>query len=52
MNRPQDDDCFGLAWTLLHLIETAPEAIDRLPAGQNEWIDRIRDTAGLDCDRD
>lgn len=41
------DDCFGLAWTLLHLIETAPGwpvegALDGL-AG--EWIDRLRDRA-------
>lgn len=49
---PEDDDCFGLAWTLLHLIETAPEAIDRLPANQNAWVDLIRGTAGVDCDRD
>ncbi len=38
------DDCFGLAWTLLHLIETAPNwpcegAFDGL---QGEWIDRLR----------
>ena len=43
---PDDDDCFGLAWTLLHLIETAPGAIHRLPANQSAWIDLIRRTAG------
>jgi hypothetical protein len=41
------DDCFGLAWTLLHLIETAPgwpieSAIDGL---EGEWMDRIRERA-------
>ena len=41
------DDCFGLAWTLLHLVETAPGwpiegALDGL-AG--EWIDRLRERA-------
>ena len=41
------DDCFGLAWTLLHLIETAPGwpihgAIDGL---EGEWIDRLRERA-------
>jgi hypothetical protein len=41
------DDCFGLAWTLLHLIETAPgwpveSALDGL---EGEWIDRIRKRA-------
>jgi hypothetical protein len=38
------DDCFGLAWTLLHLVETAPGwpvkgALDNL---EGEWIDRLR----------
>lgn len=41
------DDCFGLAWTLLHLIETAPGwpvegAFDGL---KGEWIDRLRERA-------
>jgi hypothetical protein len=41
------DDCFGLAWTLLHLIETAPGwpvagALDGL---EGEWIDRLRERA-------
>ena len=41
------DDCFGLAWTLLHLIETAPGwpvegALDSL---EGEWIDRLRERA-------
>lgn len=41
------DDCFGLAWTLLHLIETSPgwpieSALDEL---QGEWIDRLRERA-------
>lgn len=42
------DDCFGLAWTLLHLIETAPGwpvrgALDGL---EGEWIDRLRERTG------
>jgi hypothetical protein len=41
------DDCFGLAWTLLHLIETAPGwpvggALDGL---EGEWADRLRERA-------
>ena len=42
------DDCFGLAWTLLHLIETAP---GRLPLkaepspAENEWVRRLWDRA-------
>jgi hypothetical protein len=35
-----DDNCFGLAWTLLHLIETAPTPLvmSEPPEGSNEWI--------------
>lgn len=38
-----DDDAFGLAWALLHLIETAPHTpIDSPPEeAANEWIRRI-----------
>jgi len=34
------DDCFGLAWALLHLIESAPELPLRSepPSDANEWI--------------
>jgi hypothetical protein len=35
------DDCFGLAWTLLHLIETAPGATaitPEPPPDANEWV--------------
>jgi len=44
------DDCFGMEWTLLHLIETAPgwpieEALHDI---DGEWIDRLRERAGLD----
>lgn len=39
-----DDDCFGLAWTLLHLIESAPgwplDAI--LSNGEGEWVERMK----------
>jgi len=38
-----DDDYFGVAWSLLHLIETAPHVpIDGPPADDaNEWVRRI-----------
>jgi hypothetical protein len=38
------DDCFGLAWTLLHLIETAPNwpLPDCLVGRGNEWIEALR----------
>jgi len=41
------DGCFGMGWTLLHLIETAPnwpieECLDN---SGNEWIDMLRDRA-------
>jgi hypothetical protein len=38
------DDCFGAAWTLLHLIETAPNwpLVERLPRNDSQWIERLR----------
>jgi hypothetical protein len=37
------DDCFGLAWSLVHLIETAPgwPLEDCLREERNEWIQRL-----------
>lgn len=38
------DDCYGLAWTLLHLIETAPGGcpVKVEPCeSDNEWIRRL-----------
>jgi hypothetical protein len=35
------DDCFGLAWALLHLIETAPGGIPiktKPDESENEWV--------------
>src|SRR5215831_13490779 len=45
------DDCFGLAWTLLHLIETAPSwpLPDCLARPGNEWIDLLRKRARNFC---
>src|SRR5262245_39260975 len=39
-----DDDCFGLAWTLIHLIETAPNwpLKSCLETQDNPWIFRLR----------
>lgn len=41
------DDCFGLAWSLLHLIETLPgwPSEDTLKGLHGEWIDRLRERA-------
>jgi hypothetical protein len=38
------DEGFGLNWSLLHLIESAPNwPIDECLSGEgNEWIDRLR----------
>jgi hypothetical protein len=38
------DDCYGLAWTLLHLIETAPGAqtADYPADSVNPWVQRLR----------
>jgi hypothetical protein len=41
------DTCFGLSWSLMHLIETAPgwpiEAC--FASGQSEWVQRLRERA-------
>ncbi|MDR0966935.1 MAG: hypothetical protein LBM75_10655 [Myxococcales bacterium] len=39
------DDCFGLAWTLVHLIESAPGGapLDVIPESENEWIRLLRE---------
>jgi hypothetical protein len=41
------DDAFGLAWTLVHLIETAPELpLDNEPGPEaNEWLKLLWDSA-------
>ena len=41
------DDCFGGAWTLLHLIETAPETplTSTPPSDANEWVRYLWDRA-------
>lgn len=38
------DDCFGLAWSLLHLIETSPgwPLEDALRGLDDEWAGRLR----------
>ena len=36
------DDCFGAAWTLLHLIETAPNwPQEPLEDNGNEWLQML-----------
>ena len=39
------DDFFGMGWTLLHLIETAPNwsAEAYLENAGNEWVQRLKD---------
>jgi hypothetical protein len=41
------DDCFGVAWSLVHLIETAPgwPLPSCLPDSNNEWIRVLRSRA-------
>ncbi|MEU2798146.1 hypothetical protein [Streptomyces sp. NPDC007117] len=38
-----DDECFGLAWTLLHLVESAPSPVvtSQPPDDANAWISRL-----------
>lgn len=42
------DDYYGLAWTVLHLVEAAPQwpLADCLTGRSNEWIDRLRARVG------
>nr|WP_228454633.1 hypothetical protein [Streptomyces alkaliphilus] len=37
------DECYGLAWTLLHLVESAPGAASATypNPGVNEWVDLL-----------
>ncbi len=38
------DDCYGLAWTLLHLIESAPGGVplkSQPSTSENEWLRRL-----------
>ena len=41
------DSCYGFAWSLLHLIETAPSwpIADCLENPKNEWVASLRDRA-------
>ena len=41
------DDCFGVAWSFLHLIETAPgwPLADCLANLESEWVVSLRDRA-------
>jgi hypothetical protein len=41
------DECFGVAWSLLHLVESAPgwPVLDCLEDVGNEWIRRLRERA-------
>jgi hypothetical protein len=41
------DGCFGLAWSVLHLIESAPgwPLPDCLVNSSNEWVASLRDRA-------
>jgi hypothetical protein len=42
-----EDDCFGLAWAILHLIESTPgwPLHDALSGATNAWIVMLRDRA-------
>jgi hypothetical protein len=39
------DDCFGLAWALVHLVESAPgwPLLDDVPDAENEWVQLLRE---------
>jgi hypothetical protein len=42
------DDSFGLAWTVVHLVESAPgwPLVDRKPDSRNPWLKVPRERAG------
>lgn len=42
------DECFGLAWSLLHIVETAPDIVNVLAnAGPgNLWVNTLRERRG------
>jgi hypothetical protein len=39
------DGCFGLAWSVLHLIETAPSALTATYSqnSRNEWVELLEE---------
>jgi len=42
------DECFGLAWNLVHLVETAPGGVpisEKPPPDANEWVRLLWDSA-------
>lgn len=41
------DDCFGLAWTLVQLIETSPRwpRMELIATSENTWIALLRERA-------
>lgn len=43
------DECFGAAWTLLHLIETAPgwPIMSCLENAKNVWVSQLRERAEM-----
>jgi hypothetical protein len=47
---PREDECYGLAWVLIHLVETAPNwPLEHcLQDRCNPWIVSLRQAAQLD----
>jgi hypothetical protein len=47
---PTEDECFGLAWSLVHLVESAPDwpLLRSLGNVENPWIAHLRRAAGLE----
>jgi hypothetical protein len=46
LDRPSEDSLFGLAWSVLHLLETAPgwppEELNSPRMDPRPWIERLR----------
>jgi hypothetical protein len=49
-----EDDCFGLAWSLIHLVETSPQwpLEEYLKDTRSPWIARLRSRAQNDWSSD
>jgi hypothetical protein len=45
------DNGFSLAWTMLHMIETAPAAVTAEYGGNGDWVDLLRNRQDVSAAR-
>jgi hypothetical protein len=48
------DDYFGLAWTLVHLVEQSPQwpVVELLEDQSNEWVGRLRERVDRNSEKE